>query len=168
MRIVMASLGVALIAAAIGSTTLLGRGKQYTVEDLSWLSGHWVATHGDLRFDDVYSEPRNGSIMGMFRVVQDDVVRTYGIMSFSDTEDGVLYRYRRMTPDLAPLEKLGHVIERPLLRIKGKTAIFKDMRIELINRNKMHLSLELTHVDGSTEQSKVVFYRPCAGVCMMP
>ena len=55
-------------------TFKLSAGKQSpaaTIADMAWLAGHWIGGGLGGLTEEVWSPPRNGVMMGMFRLVRD-------------------------------------------------------------------------------------------------
>src|SRR5262245_27094154 len=74
-------------------TFRLGAGKQSpvaTIADMSWLSGHWEGEGLGGVSEEMWSPPKNGVMMGMFRLVRDGKPIFYELLTMVE-EKGTLY-----------------------------------------------------------------------------
>lgn len=60
-----------------------------TLEDASWLVGSWTGTAFGGRFEAVWNPPTAGSMVGLYKLFDDDGVRFYEILLMT-VEDGTL------------------------------------------------------------------------------
>ena len=73
------------------------------LEKLGWLSGHWVSPDGAA--EEVWLEPRGGTMAGSFRWVFPDGRQVLEYLVIEETEDGVLLRFKHFNTDFEPWEK---------------------------------------------------------------
>lgn len=63
--------------------------KKATLDDLSFLTGSWRGTiGGDVVIEEVWSAPRGGSMMGMFRIIAGDKTTLYEFLAIEDSAAG--------------------------------------------------------------------------------
>lgn len=60
-----------------------------TLEDASWLAGSWTGTAFGGRFEAVWNPPSAGSMVGLYKLFDDEGVRFYEILLMT-VEDGAL------------------------------------------------------------------------------
>jgi hypothetical protein len=73
-------------------TWQLAEGEQSpaaTLQDAHWLVGSWTGTAFGSRFEEVWNPPSAGSMVGMFKLLDDDGVKFYELVLLNE-EDGTL------------------------------------------------------------------------------
>lgn len=60
-----------------------------TIEDASWLVGSWTGTAFGQKFEEVWNPPSAGTMIGLFKLYDDDGVAFYELLELS-VEDGTL------------------------------------------------------------------------------
>jgi uncharacterized protein YndB with AHSA1/START domain len=97
-----------------------------TIEDFSWLAGHW---RGKLKSGPVaeisYSEPAGGLMMAMFRLLDGEKLAVLEYMTLRETPEGMEMRVRHFDPALTPLEKEEAIILR-LAEYDGLRSVFEN------------------------------------------
>lgn len=101
MRIVMMILAALAMAAGAGGTDQEAR---FTLEDVRWLTGAWAGTGLGGEVEDVIFEPRDGAMMGIFRLTRDDRVLFYEFFLFEETEEGVTLLLHHFNPGMTRWE----------------------------------------------------------------
>lgn len=73
--------------------------KKATLDDLSFLTGSWRGTiGGDVVIEEVWSAPRGGSMMGMFRIIAGDKTTLYEFLAIEDSAAGPVLRFKHFSP----------------------------------------------------------------------
>lgn len=88
-------------------TYRLSRGEQppaATLDDARWLVGSWSGTAFGEKFEEVWNAPSAGSMVGMFKLFDEDGVSMYELMTVT-VEDGTLnLKVRHFGPDFTAWE----------------------------------------------------------------
>ena len=79
-------MGLSFSSAVIASTPV----SKVTTEDLSWMSGHWVASDSDGDSEEVIGDPKSGLILGFSRMDDANGIQFYEFMRFEDSLEGVV------------------------------------------------------------------------------
>jgi hypothetical protein len=75
------------------------------VADLRWIAGHWVDATGGAHSEETWTEPRDGNMLGMWRLLQGGRARIFELLALSDEADGgVALRLRHFDPRLVGRE----------------------------------------------------------------
>ena len=74
------------------------------VEEFAWLAGHWVGEGLGGLAEEVWSPPRGGVVMGVFRLFQGDSVRFYEFITLEQDGRSVTMRLKHFNPDLTGWE----------------------------------------------------------------
>jgi len=99
---------------------------------VAFLVGTWQGTMGHDDFvEEIWSEPRGGHMMGMFRWVSGEgQPRMYEILTLSRVEDDILLRLRHFSPDMIAWEERdAPVVLRMRDAVEGR-AVFANVNTE--------------------------------------
>src|SRR5262245_45051261 len=61
-----------------------------TIADLAWLAGHWTGEGLGGFTEEVWSPPRNGAMVGMFRLVRDDKPVFYELLTVAEEKGSLM------------------------------------------------------------------------------
>jgi hypothetical protein len=96
--------------------------ERYTLDHVSWLTGAWVGTGLGGEVDDVIFEPRDGAMMGVFRLTKHDRVVFYEFFLFEETEEGVALRLHHFNPGMTRWE--DEPVRFDLIEAEEQRAVF--------------------------------------------
>lgn len=136
MRIMVAALAVALVAASPAAT----------VDDLGWLAGDWVSEAGERWTEERWTPPRAGLMLGVSRSGRGEELREYEYIRISRGDDGAI-AYIAMPQGGAP-------VAFRLARHHGNSATFENpahdypQRIAYV-RDGDTLTATISAIDGS-------------------
>lgn len=78
----------------------------YQLADVHLLVGSWQNVPGQkTRFEETWSEPTAGGMIGMFRVYQGDKLSLYEFLLIEQEADGVYMRLRHYRPKMIDMDK---------------------------------------------------------------
>ncbi len=96
-----------------------------TLSDFAWLEGKWQGAWGPRVAEQVWTAPKAGQMLGLFRVLENDKALVIELFSLFQTADGVELRLRHFTPELVPWEQSG-LTTLKLAGLDAQTAIFEN------------------------------------------
>ena len=70
------------------------------IDDLAWMTGHWVGTVGDDKTEQICSLPQKGEMMCVFRVITKEKVDMLELITLQEVGNGVELRVRHFGLDL--------------------------------------------------------------------
>lgn len=94
-----------------------------TVEDLGWMAGRWSGESGGRRFEEHWSAPVHGQMMGMFRWIEEGSVRFTELLAIETRSDGPVLLIRHFGPGLDPWEE--EPVRFELVEVAGRRALFE-------------------------------------------
>lgn len=101
--------------------------RKISIEDFAWISGHWGMDKDGDTLEEIWSEPKGGSLMGVFRWMKaDGSVRLFEMLSIVVEDDGVYFRFRHFGPDLTAWEDKTSPLSFKLTRMTGDLAVFEN------------------------------------------
>jgi hypothetical protein len=96
-----------------------------TLADASWLVGSWTGTAFGQQFEEIWSEPSAGSMVGMFKLLDGEDVSFYELMLMT-VDDGTLsLKVKHFNADFSAWEEKGD---------------FVDFRLVAFTENELHFS----------------------------
>lgn len=96
------------------------------LKDLGWLAGHWAAS-GESHVQEIWSEPRAGTMTAMFRLATGNEVRVLEYVVVSEEKDGIFYRFKHFRPDYGTWEGDKPPLTLKLIEAKEGRAVFKNI-----------------------------------------
>ncbi|MCA9243859.1 MAG: hypothetical protein KDA32_07905 [Phycisphaerales bacterium] len=127
--------------------------------ELSWMSGTWRGEFLGGPCEEIWSAPRDGVMMGMFRITTGNGGRLYELMLIERREEGVFLAFRHFRPGVVPMDPES--IELKLVRAGSLEAVFERspgekparVRYSRASRAARELSVEIysTLADGSPQ-----------------
>lgn len=94
------------------------------IDALAWMAGSWYgAVDGDA-YDEHWSLPAGGVMIGMFRWLKDGKVHMYELMAIEPEADGLALRLKHFHRGLAAWEEKDVVLTYPLIDLGENRATF--------------------------------------------
>lgn len=75
------------------------------LDELSFMTGHWVAANGDDHYEEVWFAPRSGTLPGSFRWVFPNGRQVLEFLVIEETDEGVFFRFKHFNPDYTAWEE---------------------------------------------------------------
>lgn len=155
----LALLGIALLlntaTAQTEHTLTLGEGEtgqEASIEDVAFLVGHWQGNGMGGFNEEVWGEPLGGSMMGVFRHLQNDEPSFSEIMQIAEEDGTLALRLKHFNPDLTGWETQDDMVTFPLVRVEpGSIAYFRGLTYELVSENELMIYLAL-HSRGEVQE----------------
>ena len=98
-----------------------------TLDDASWLVGSWAGTAFGSQFEQVWSTPSAGSMVGTFKLMNEGQVVFYEILLLT-VEDGVLsLKVKHFNPDFTAWEEKEEYVDFRLVDFDEQALHFKGL-----------------------------------------
>ncbi len=79
--------------------------KSFSLEDVSFFTGHWIGEAFGGTVEEVWTEPSGNAIMGMFRLQKNNMDALYEFLLIEKTNTGVQIRFKHIKPNYIEMEK---------------------------------------------------------------
>jgi len=137
-----------------------------TLSDFAWLEGKWQGAWGPRVAEEVWTAPKAGQMLGLFRVIENDKTLVIELFSLFETPDGVALRFRHFTPALVPWEQSG-VTTMKLAEFGAKSAIFensaggqpKRAAFTRLDPDTYISKSEIMPADGGSHSTEITYHR---------
>ncbi len=123
-----------------------------SINDVAWLTGHWVAEAFGGLVEDVWLEPLGGAILGVFRSFSGGEIGFYEIFTISEIEQSLILRLKHFSPDLKGWEEKDITQDFKLVKISNDMVWFEGFTIQRIGSTKYNIYLATENKDGSLEE----------------
>lgn len=105
-----------------------------TLDDIAWLAGHWEGASFGGVTEEIWSPALGNSMMGSFKLVINDEISFYEILTISEENSSLILRIRHFDKELIAWEEKDSPEEFPLLKITKKKAYFDGLTFEKTGR----------------------------------
>jgi len=126
-------------------------GPSATVTDFAWLEGHWQAEALGGTATEIWSPPAAGSMVGMFRLIEDGQPGFYEIFTLTEEGPTVLLRLKHFHPDLKGWEEKDETVDFPLVALEEGQAFFDGLTYQRRGPNEIQVFLAMHTKDGVRE-----------------
>lgn len=120
-----------------------------SARDLSWLAGTWEGTGLGGECEEIWSEPRGGAMLGVFRLFRDGEPELYELMILTRDEQGLALKVKHFSPDFSAWEEGDEAIRFPFEGLDGRRARFGGLEIER-RGDRLDVDVTFRDDDGST------------------
>ena len=98
-----------------------------TIDQLAWVKGAWTGKLGERTIEQHWSAPLAGSIIAMYRSIQDNRATLYQLLAIEQEGDGVVLRIKHFAPGpgLVGQESKDESMNHALVALNGRTAVFE-------------------------------------------
>jgi hypothetical protein len=76
-----------------------------TLADFLWLAGRWEGKLGPMTAEQQWMAPRNGTMLGFFRLTDNEKTIVIELFTLREIPDGVVFYFRHFSPELKPWEE---------------------------------------------------------------
>ena len=126
-----------------------------TLDDASFLVGSWQGTAFGSRFEEVWNAPSANSMVGMFKLFDDDAVAFYELLLMT-VEDGTLsLKVKHFSPDFTAWEDKAEFVEFRLVRIDADALHFSGISFYRRGDNALDGFIVMRGADGIREEQLV-------------
>lgn len=153
--------GVAPSAAQERDTTRTVRNSENgnrpsaSIDDLSWLTGRWVGRGLGATVEEVWLPARGGAMVGVFRLVREDSVQFYELVTLVEEEGSLSLRLKHFGPDLVGWEEKTESVSFPLVRRTSDALWFDGLTIRRVADDRMRIWVAL---DGEGRDTREVLF----------
>ena len=98
-----------------------------TIDQLSWVAGAWTGTLGERTIEQHWSAPVGGSIIAMYRSIQNNKATLYELLAMEQEGDGVSLRIKHFAPGagLVGQEAKDESANHALVKLEDRLAVFE-------------------------------------------
>ena len=130
-----------------------------TIADMEWYAGRWTgAGLGGLN-EEVWSPPRDGTMMGMYRMIKDGKPIFYELLLITEENGSLAIKLKHFHADLRGWEERDASVRFPLVAKRDGRVYFDGMTFERIGADRVKVYLAIENKDGKVHEETFEYSR---------
>lgn len=129
-----------------------------TLADVDWLVGNWVGEAFGNTFEEVWNPPSAGSMVGMFKVIDDDSVEFYELLLLVEQEGSLSILVKHFSEDFTAWEEKDDYVHFRLVKLEEDAVHFSGISFYRINNDEIHAYLVMGN-DSKKWEEKLIYRR---------
>ena len=107
-----------------------------TLDDVSWVAGHWKGEAFGGVTEEIWSPPLGDSMMFVFKLVSEGKVQFYEAGHIQYKDETLVLQLKHFHSSLKGWEEKEETVDFPLVKMEGNRAYFDGFTIEKISENQ--------------------------------
>ena len=129
-----------------------------TLQDIAWVQGHWQGEAFGGIVEEVWTPPLGGSMMCAFKLVVNNEVRFYEIVTLSEENGTLMLRLKHFHKDLKGWEEKDETVDFPLVKVTPGKMFFDGFTFEKISDDEMNIYVIISQ-EGKEREAKFNYKR---------
>jgi hypothetical protein len=140
---------------ALGET---GARPRATIDRLAWLVGHWEGEAFGGTFEESWSPPSVGTMVGSFKLKHDGKPTMYELFLLVEEEGTLTIKLKHFDPDLKGWEEKDDFVSFPLVKITDDAAHFDGLTYVRRSTDEIAVFLAIRK-DGTLSEETLIYRR---------
>lgn len=124
------------------------------LDNVTWIAGTWSGTAFGGVTEEVWSLPSGSSMMGMFKLYDDNGISFYELMTLTVEDGNPHLRLKHFDKSLVGWEEKGDSVEFPFKKLTADELVFDGLTFKKISENQMNV-----YVNIEGEIVEFIYYR---------
>ena len=129
-----------------------------TVQDMTFLAGRWVGEALGGESEEVWTPPRGGVMLGMYRLVRDGKPIFYELFTLSEHEGSLIIRLKHFNADMTGWEEKNDVKTFRYVGRRGRVVHFEGLAFEP-DGDALRVYLAIGQKDGGVKEETFRYRR---------
>ena len=129
-----------------------------TIADMAWFAGHWAGEALGGFSEEIWSPPKGGAMMGMYRLVRDKPV-FYELMTLVEENGSLTLRLKHFNADLTGWEEKDKTVNFPLVAKADGALHFEGMSFHPKGEAGVTIYLAIGQKDGAAKEEAFSYTR---------
>ncbi len=125
-----------------------------TLDEVSWMQGHWKGEAFGGVIEEIWSPPLGDSMMFSFKLVVDGKVSFYEFGGIRQVDDTLLLEFKHFHGDFRGWEEKDETVAFRLVKITPNKAYFEGFTLEKISDSEVNLYVVIDDGNGKCEEVK--------------
>jgi len=128
-------------------------GTAAKIADFTWLAGTWRGPGLGGMGEELWSVPAGGSMMGIYRLLEDEQVVFYELLTLVESGGSLLLTLKHFHPDLRGWEERDDTVQLPFIKAEAGSYYFEGLTFapRPDGTLKIHLANKSKKGDSATE-----------------
>jgi len=101
--------------------------SRVSIDQFSWLTGHWVGDGFGGVSEEVWSQPTEGAMIGTYRHMSDGKNNFYEFMQINEENGSIKLRLKHFNADMKGWEEKEDFVDFQFISVDKNKAIFKGL-----------------------------------------
>lgn len=128
------------------------KGDAATIETMRWLAGTWRGSGLGGESEEIWSQPRDGIMMGMYRMLKSNKPVFYEFLTLSEKDGSLVIRLKHFSDDFVGWEEKDKTVDFRFIKKDGNRIYFDGMTFEPVGKNDLNVYLVIGNKDGSVRE----------------
>jgi hypothetical protein len=129
------------------------------IESMAWLAGYWEGEGLGGRMEDIWMPPRDGVILGAFRLVQPQGKGFYELFAIEEDAGSLRFVVKHFHRNWVGWEEKDVAVKMPLVSISENAASFGGVGFRREGADQLVVELVMRLKDGTTRTEVLKFRR---------
>jgi len=122
-----------------------------TLENIKWLAGYWQGEAFGGITEEIWSDPLGASMMGSFKLVVDEKVSFYELMTITETNESLILRIKHFGPELHGWEEKDETVDFKLVEATPNHVFFDGLSIQKTTKDEIKIFVVIEHEGQKSE-----------------
>ena len=139
-----------------------------TLAEIAWLQGHWVGEGLGGVSEEVWSPPRGGVMMGMYRLLRDGKPVFYEFLMLVEENGTLAMKLKHFNPDFSGWEEKAGFVTFKLVAVEPRAVHFNGLSFYREGDEELRIYLSLRDKDGKSREELFRMRRVTASAAAPP
>lgn len=130
-----------------------------TLAEMAWLAGHWTGNALGGLTEELWSPPRDGVMLGMYRLIKNGKPVFYEILTLSEEHSTLVIRLKHFHANLVGWEEKDKAVEFKFVGKKDGVIHFEGMAFKPEGKESLTVYLAIGQKDGSVREEMFRYTR---------
>jgi hypothetical protein len=127
------------------------------VDQVAWLAGYWEGDGMGGKIEDFWMPPRDGVLLGGFRLTKPDGKGFYELFAIEEFEGSLRFVVKHFHPNWVGWEEKDQALKLRLTRIGTSEAVFGGVAFRKEGADELVVTLTMRSRDGSSREDVLRF-----------
>lgn len=132
---------------------------QATIDQVDWLVGNWVGSAFGNRFEEVWNPASAGSMVGFFKLYNDDGVIFYELLLIKEEENSLSLKVKHFDKNFHAWESKEDYVDFKLVKIEPNAIHFSGLSFYRDGPDKIDGYIVMKGKDGSVSEEPLNYER---------
>lgn len=131
-----------------------------TITEVAFLAGHWTGTGLGGTFEEMWTAPRKGVMVGMYRGLKDDAPTFNELLVLREEAGSLIIRLKHFNPDMTGWEEKAEVVTMPYVGTRDGVVHFDGMAFKATGPDSVTCYLAIENKkDGTVREATFNYTR---------
>ena len=118
-----------------------------TIEDVAWLAGTWEGEAFGGTFEEVWTEPSLGTMVGSYKLMHGEEITLYEIELIAEEAGSLVLKVKHFGPEFAAWEEKKEHLSFPLVKLTDDAIYFQGFTLRRIDEDRVQAFIVRTSGD---------------------